>query len=252
MEESNLSNIESTRRWTVLENPEAVAEMACKRILAAAVSAIASSGRFKLVLAGGSTPEAVYKRLSKSHADWRCWDFYFGDERCLPADDAERNSVKAVSAWLSHIDIKASQIKVMPAEMGAEVAAQRYDAVIAPVLPFDLVLLGVGEDGHTASLFPGHEHKQAERVHAVYQSPKPPLERVSLSSLSLSCTSQVLVLATGEGKAEAIRLWREGHNVPVSTITAIDRFEVLLDAAAACRSDLNLLPGENGEGKQSC
>jgi 6-phosphogluconolactonase len=217
--------------WHIFDNAEQVAEIACKEILAAAEIAIAEHGQFKIVLAGGTTPEKVYRLLSQSLADWNKWFVYYGDERCLPADHADRNSLMAEQAFLDKVGIPKSQVFTIPAELGAEQATTKYQKTVKEALPFDLVLLGMGEDGHTASLFPGHQHVTEELVHAVYNSPKPPPERVSLSAKALRNARQVIFLVTGANKREAIKLWRSGYDLPVATILS-DNVDVYIDQNA--------------------
>jgi 6-phosphogluconolactonase len=219
-------------RWHVFEDAEAVAAQTAQRILRAAALAIGERGRFRLVLAGGRTPEAAYRMLVDADTDWSRWEIYFGDERCLPADHAERNSLMAERAWLDSVAIPADNLHPIPAELGAEAAAEAYRTVVNDALPFDLVLLGIGEDGHTASLFPGQQHRADELVHAVHNAPKAPPDRVSLSARALSEAREVLVLATGAAKQAAIRGWRSGEQLPIATIGQPACIDVLLDRAA--------------------
>jgi 6-phosphogluconolactonase len=116
------------------------------------------------------------------------------------------------------VAIPAAQIHTMPAEMGGELAAAFYRPLVAAALPFDMVLLGMGEDGHVASLFPGHEHNQDELVHAVHNSPKLPPERVSISAKALSASHEVIFLITGSNKQDAVKRWKEGEDLPVAGI----------------------------------
>jgi 6-phosphogluconolactonase len=218
--------------WHCLADADAVAENAADRILAAAKEAIVRHGRFRIVLAGGRTPEAAYRLLANANADWRRWHIYFGDERCLPPEHPDRNSTMASRAWLDHVDIPRQQIHIIPAELGPEEGAKRYTSEIAEVLPFDLVLLGLGEDGHTASLFPGHRHPDNKAVVPVFNAPKPPAERVSLSSFSLGQAGQVLVLVTGMEKHGAIQDWKAGRQLPISDIMPKNPLHVLLDDLA--------------------
>lgn len=217
--------------YEIYDDGAAVANQACKKILTAAEQAIAERGAFRLVMAGGSTPEATYRALASSNADWSNWHIYFGDERCLPVDDSERNSVMVARSLTDHVAIPVTQIHSMAAELGAAVAAASYAEIISTALPFDTVLLGMGEDGHTASLFPGHEHDVEETVHAVHNAPKPPSDRVSISAKTLSNTRQLLMLITGAGKQEALQQWRSGVALPITTIKAADML-VMLDKAA--------------------
>lgn len=219
-------------RWCCLPDADAVCIQATELILAAATAAIIEHGCFKLVLAGGRTPEQIYRQLAGSVANWSAWQIYFGDERCLPAADAARNSVMAADTWLKHVPVPKDNVHPIPAEQGAVAAAQAYASLVSAARPFDLVLLGMGEDGHTASLFPGHQHPSQEVVHAVHDAPKPPPERVSLSRASLSDAHEVLVLVTGAGKQQALQQWRSGEALPIAGITAGNGMTVLMDEVA--------------------
>jgi 6-phosphogluconolactonase len=218
--------------WHCLADADAVAENAADRILAAAKEAIVRHGRFRIVLAGGRTPEAAYRLLANANADWRRWHIYFGDERCLPPAHRERNSTMAARIWLDHVAIPRRQIHVIPAELGPAEGARRYTDEIVGVLPFDLVILGLGEDGHTASLFPGHRPLMDRLVVPVTNAPKPPAERVSLSSFSLGQAEQVLVLVTGMEKHGAIQDWKAGRQLPISDIMPKNPLHVVLDDVA--------------------
>lgn len=224
--------MQTNSRWHYLETGDDVAQAACQQILNAATSAIAERGKFKLVLAGGGTPEKVYRLLAESDADWANWHIYYGDERCLPADHQDRNSLMANRVLLDKVAIPANQIYTMPAELGPEVAADRYKLAVSKAGTFDMVLLGMGEDGHTASLFPGHQHQQDELVHAVYNSPKPPPERVSISAKALSNTRELIFLITGSNKQEAVKLWRSGSDLPVASIVPENPIDVYIDSDA--------------------
>jgi 6-phosphogluconolactonase len=217
----------------VLDDADAVALEAAQRILQAASRAITARGLFRLVLAGGRTPEAAYRLLVGADTDWSCWEIYFGDERCLPVDDAQRNSLMAARALLDPAAVPAANIHPIPAEHGAEAAAREYEPVIRAALPFDLVLLGIGEDGHTASLFPGQQHPAGQLVHAVHDAPKPPPDRVSLSAHALSEAREVLILATGAGKRAAIQAWQAGEPLPIAGIGGPAPVDVLLDRASS-------------------
>jgi 6-phosphogluconolactonase len=226
-----MSTQNNAPRWHVLDSPETVAAQAAQRILEAANHAIAERGRFRIVLAGGRTPEAAYRLLVEGDTDWSRWEIYFGDERCLPADNVERNSLMATTALLDSVPVPASNIHPIPAELGAEAAAAKYEEVVRKSLPFDLVLLGIGEDGHTASLFPGQQHPADLLVLAVHNAPKPPPDRVSLSASALNEARHVLVLATGTGKRAAIHAWRAGERLPIAAIGGSVPVDVLTDIA---------------------
>jgi 6-phosphogluconolactonase len=201
-------------------------------ILAAAQQAIAKNGLFKMVLAGGNSFNPVYRRLSETDADWAKWWIFWGDERCLPVDNAERNSLMAKQAWLDKVSISTTRIFPIPAEQGAKQGAENYEAIIAQHLPFDLVLLGMGEDGHTASLFPGHVHDENELVHEVYHSPKPPSDRVSLSAKALSNAERVLFLIIGAGKQDILKSWQQDENLPVAQIKPKNGIAIYADYSA--------------------
>ena len=215
--------------WQLLANAEAVARESAQIILARAQDAIRKKGRFSLVLAGGSTPARAYRLLAKQGQDWPAWQFYFGDERCLPAGDPESNSVMAEQNLFQHIPVRNHQIHIIPAEEGAEVAAASYAREIETALPFDLVLLGLGEDGHTASLFPGREYPQSQLVVAVHDAPKPPPERVSLNYGALSSAQELLFLVSGRGKAKAVQDWRNGKGIPAARLPEP---RIIIDEAA--------------------
>ena len=219
-------------RWHVLMNPEAVAEETAFRVLRAAEMAIAERGIFRIAVAGGHTPERAYRLLAEADADWPNWDIYFGDERCLPPDDSDRNSVMAAHTWLDLVPIPSERIHPIPVELGAEQAARAYEPLVREALPFDMVLLGMGEDGHTASLFPGHVHPEDRLVHAVYDAPKPPPERVTLSAVALGNARQILVLVTGSNKSPAIQAWCQGEAVPIGEIRGLAPMDVLTDQKA--------------------
>ncbi|MBG7601276.1 MAG: 6-phosphogluconolactonase [Gammaproteobacteria bacterium] len=219
--------------WHLFDDVPGVAREAARRILTAADREITAKGRFSIVLAGGGTPESTYRLLVDADTDWSKWHIYFGDERCLPIDDVERNSVMAASAWLDHVTIPDENIHPIPAEQGAEAGASAYSLLIADAVPFDMVLLGMGEDGHTASLFPGQIHSDSELVHAVHDAPKPPPDRISLSRNALSDCMELLILVTGASKQQAVTRWKQGGNLPIANIGAHDAVDILLDKDAA-------------------
>ncbi|WP_374086304.1 6-phosphogluconolactonase [Methylomicrobium lacus] len=224
--------MQKNANWRIFATADQVAEAACEQIMTAAEEAIAERGRFKLVLAGGTTPEKVYRLLGKAETDWSKWYIYYGDERCLPADHPDRNSMIAENSLLAQAPIPLAQIFTIPAELGPEAGALQYRQTVADALPFDMVLLGMGEDGHTASLFPGHVHNPDELTHPVYNSPKPPPERVSVSAKALSDTRQLIFLVTGKNKQEPVKQWREGVALPVATIEPAHPVDIYIDSDA--------------------
>jgi len=201
----------------------------------AAASAIAARGEFHLVLAGGSTPEKLYQALASQAQDWARWHIWFGDERCLPEADAQRNSRMAASAWMDRIDIPADNIHIIPAELGAVAAAKAYAQELGDCGEFDLVLLGLGQDGHTASLFPAHDwgiDRDAPAAMAVLDAPKPPSERVTLSARRLSRTRGVLFLISGADKRDALTHWLHGEMIPAASIQPDAGIDLLIDTDA--------------------
>ncbi|WP_295882355.1 6-phosphogluconolactonase [uncultured Thiohalocapsa sp.] len=217
----------------VLADAAAVAATTAEMVLEAAAAAISARGAFRLVLAGGSTPLAAYRLLAGAEADWAHWHLYHGDERCLPPDAAARNSRAVEDAWLRQVPIPAAQVHAIPAELGADAAAAAYEPVVAAAMPFDLVLLGMGEDGHTASLFPDHEIRPGPLVMPVHDAPKPPPDRVSLTPSALCRARRMLVLVTGAAKQAAVSRWQAGEGLPVARVAVGGNALVLLDAAAA-------------------
>jgi 6-phosphogluconolactonase len=224
-----------TVRWHVFPDDAALVTAALERVMQASRDAITQHGAFDIVLAGGNTPRKLYRALCEADADWLRWHIWFGDERCAPAGDPSRNSQMAHAEWLGYVPVPAHNIHPIPAESGARTAATLYARALRGIDAFDLVLLGLGEDGHTASLFPGHAwgvHADSPDVLAIANAPKPPPERVSLSAHRLSNAQQVLFLVEGAGKRAAIAAWRRGADIPAASITPAGGVDVLLDVAA--------------------
>ena len=220
-------------RWHAVANVAALRDSACRRILDAAADAIQRRGRFTIVLAGGNTPQGVYRMLRDADTDWSCWQVYFGDERCVPTGDPERNSRMAAEAWLDHVAIPENQVHALPAERGAQAAAHAYAKTLRNVDDFDLVLLGLGEDGHTASLFPNHDWgagADSADALAVFDAPKPPPQRVSLSARRLSRARAVLFMVTGEAKRDAVTRLRANADIPARAIHPQAGVDVLVEA----------------------
>ena len=220
-------------RWHPFANADALVADARARVIEAAREAIAARGAFVIVLSGGNTPRALYRGLREADTDWARWHVYFGDERCVPAHDAGRNSVMAAETLLDDVAIPREQCHAIPGELGAEGAAAAYAATLRGVGMFDLVLLGLGEDAHVASLFPHATERKVDAhgdVIAVFDAPKPPPERVSLSAARLSQAREVVFLVSGESKRDAVRQWREGEAIPAATVLPDAGVDVLIDA----------------------
>lgn len=195
----------------VFQNADELSAHAAKSFVALAHQAIAERGRFLVALSGGSTPMKLYARLAGETLDWSRVHFFWGDERCVPVDDAGNNYGQAKKVLFDKI----GRANVHPIESTLEPAqaAQAYTRTLSgfaePPLAFprfDLVLLGVGEDGHTASLFPGSPAEINEPVIAVaahYQDR--PADRVTLTPTVFNQAREIWFLVTGAGKAEAAR-----------------------------------------------
>lgn len=220
-------------RWHICRSAAEVRERATTWIAETAQLAVATRGVFRIVLSGGDTPCGVYRALRGLDTEWSAWRIWFGDERCLAADDPRRNSRMAGEALLDHVPVPSRQVHIIRAELGARRAAAAYCATLAGEPEFDLVLLGLGEDGHTASLFPGGEWGEAPGapdVLAVQDAPKPPAERVSISARRLGMTRGALFLVTGTGKRGAVAAWRAGERLPATSIRPPAGVDVLVES----------------------
>ncbi len=220
-------------RWHTVSDLQDLHDAALTAILDAAMLAIQKRGAFHLVISGGETPRKIYQQLRTVQTDWSKWHVYFSDERCLPKTDKNRNSRMAGNAWLDHVPIPEDQIHIIPTEIGAPQAALRYAATLSAVKMFDLVLLGLGEDGHTASLFPNHEwgdKPDSPDTLAVIDAPKPPPHRVSLSATRLSRSRGVLFLVAGESKRSAVTEWRNGKRIPAYAIVPLAGVDILIES----------------------
>jgi len=229
------SDAESAGRWFKMADAASLQHAASERVFAAAALAIEHRGEFLIVLAGGDTPRATYRALRSGVTDWSRWHVYFGDERCLPSEDAGRNSKMAFDTLLSHVPIPADQVHTIAGERGAEAAAAAYESLLRGIGVFDLVILGLGEDGHTASLFPGGawgDRCDAPDVLAIFDSPKPPPQRVSLSAHRLSRAREALFLVAGASKADAVARWRAGDRIPAASIRSEGGVDVFVESAA--------------------
>ena len=185
-------------------------------------------GARSLVLAGGSTPRRCHELLSEMDVAWGRVSILFGDERCVPPDHPDSNYLMARESLLDRVS--PATVYRMPAELGPDEGATLYAEVVALVASLDVVMLGVGEDGHTASLFPGHPGLHAPGLAVgIRNSPKPPPERVTLTLSALRAARRVIVVATGAGKANAVALAKK-HEVPSGMIGGAMWF---IDRAAA-------------------
>ncbi|WP_019853737.1 6-phosphogluconolactonase [Actinopolyspora mortivallis] len=235
---------------------ETLAEAAAARLVTRIVDAQQARGVASVVLTGGRTGIDVLARLRKSPAhravDWSAVDVFWGDERFLPDGDGERNETQARQALLDHVELDPDRVHPMPSADGRfggdpEVAAAHYAEVLGalaganedtPVPRFDVVMLGVGEEGHTASLFPDTSYVRdtAHSVVGVRQCPKPPPERISLTLPAVRAASEVWLMTTGAGKAEAVARALSGADpveIPAAGARGRNRTLWLLDREAA-------------------
>ncbi|NIK60004.1 6-phosphogluconolactonase [Kribbella shirazensis] len=215
------------------------------RFITRIVDAQSTGGVAHVVLTGGRVAAVVYRAVAESPArvevDWRRVEFWWGDERFLPDGDPDRNETQARDALLSHVDVDPARVHPMPADtgQGAEAAAVAYaEELSAAGSPkFDVLMLGVGPDGHVASLFPGYpqlEETDTAAV-AVHDSPKPPPTRVSLTFPRLDRAREVWFVVSGEDKADAVAQALRGGDVPAARPKGQDRTLWLIDQAAASK-----------------
>jgi len=223
-------------RWHDCATEVELVDTVTRAIAGCAAKAITARSSFRIVLAGGETPRQIYAALIDITTDWSAWHIYFGDERCLPEGDPGRNDTMATDAWLDHVSIPKTQVHSIAAHRGADVATREYARILTGVDQFDLVLLGLGEDGHTASLFPNHLpdlEKNTGPVIAVHDAPKSPRNRITLSPRRLSQADQVFFLVSGERKRKAVRRWRTEEDIPARYVTPVDGVDVFLTDDAA-------------------
>lgn len=227
-----------------------------RRVAAALVErlrALQAEGRVpSVVLTGGSVAEKVHLAVLGApglhEVDWSRVEVWFGDERFVPTGDPDRNALQARQSLLDHLPVDPARVHEMPASDGAfgqdvDAAARAYADELVDVLGtaprFDVLMLGVGPDGHCASLFPGHEAVRAGGLTvAVRDSPKPPPVRISLTMTALGSADEVWFVASGEGKADAVRDALTGSDVdavPASGPQGAVRTVWFLDAGAASR-----------------
>jgi 6-phosphogluconolactonase len=193
----------------VAADVEALARVAADRVRVLAADAIAARGRFRLALAGGSTPRALYAQLaSTSDVDWTRTDVFFGDERAVPPDDAQSNFRMARETLLAPAAVPPENVHRLRGEdPELDAAARRYEALLggpdAP--PLDLALLGMGADGHTASLFPGTTAlDERQRLCVALDVPSLGARRLTLTYPALLAARDLLFLVAGADKAETL------------------------------------------------
>jgi 6-phosphogluconolactonase len=236
----------------ILSDPEAVAHEAARRTVALSREAAGSRGRFSVALSGGSTPGHLYRLLAgqpyRPQIPWEEVHLFWGDERCVPPSDPGSNYYLAQETLISRVPIPPGNVHRVRGELEPGRAARAYEQELqgffcvphgGPRARFDLVLLGLGEDGHTASLFPdspllSERERLAAAATAVYQDR--PSKRVTLTLPALNSARQVLFLVTGSAKAGIVQAVVEGAGqaLPAQRIQpAAGQLSWLLDAGAA-------------------
>jgi 6-phosphogluconolactonase len=229
-------------RLEILESPAQTAERAAKWIVARIA---ATTGTFRIALSGGSTPKLLYRRLATFDARiaWEKLEVYWGDERFVPHDDPRSNYRMAREAMLDAVPVDPAKVHPIPTDGDPQSAARRYEHLLkqaygadrlGPRPLFDLVLLGLGEDGHTASLFPGSPLlNEAERwvAAAIADAAEP---RITLTFPPLESSRAILFLVTGEEKARAVqRVLAGDRTMPAARLAARGEAIWFLDSAAA-------------------
>src|SRR5215471_5913347 len=234
----------------VLPDPAALADTAARQIVERAQAAIDARGAFSIALSGGSTPRDLHRHLATpplaGQVDWEHVHVFFGDERMVPPDDAQSNYRMADETLLSRVPIPSEQVHRMrgelpPTEASADYAAQLRSFFRDDPPRLDVILLGMGDNGHTASLFPGLSAVHEQRRWVVAEDvPEVGMWRITLTPVVLNLGREVVFLVAGEGKANMLRQVLEGPYDPEERPAQIVRpapGEViwLVDAAAAAK-----------------
>ena len=246
-------------------NPDVLAAAVAARLVTKLVDLQAGGTTPKVVLTGGGTGTAVLEQIratvARDAVDWGHVEFYWGDERFLPPGDPERNETQARAALLDHVPVDPAKVFPMGADTGtgpagAEAAAEAYAELLAgaarpedhgPVPAFDVLMLGMGGEGHTASVFPHSPavYETERSVVAVHGCPKPPPTRVSLTLPAIRRATEVWVMTTGEAKAAAVAMALGGAGevaIPVAGAQGRRRTRWLLDRGAAAKLPRDLVP----------
>ncbi|WIM98231.1 6-phosphogluconolactonase [Actinoplanes oblitus] len=232
----------------VVPDADILASTVAARLAIRIIDAQAVHGTASVVLTGGRVAAKVLRQLRDLPAaaaiDWSRVDLWWGDERFLPAGDPDRNETQAREAVLDALPLDPARVHPMPATDGPDgddpdAAAARYAAELTAggrPLRFDVLMLGVGEDGHVASLFPGHPDATATgTTAAVRNSPKPPPTRITLTMPTIRQAEEVWLVAAGADKAEPIGTVLRGGDLPAARAQGVRKTLFLLDEAAASK-----------------
>ncbi|HEX4334835.1 MAG TPA: 6-phosphogluconolactonase [Polyangiaceae bacterium] len=206
--DSDVVRVNRAARVHRLRDAKAVAEAAARFVASSIESAIAANGKCRLALSGGSTPRATYERLTEpdlsSQIAWARLEVFFGDERMVPPTDPSSNYRMAREAMLDRVPIPPENVHRIEGELEASAAADKY-ALELGAEPLDVVLLGMGDDGHVASLFPGSaELLRTDRSVFPSHAPVVPHDRVSIALPVINAARAVVLLVTGESKAARV------------------------------------------------
>ncbi len=207
--------------WFIFTDIDKLSEQLAHDILTIAENSIKLNNSFKIVLAGGTSVINIYKILSKSKSEWSKWHIYIGDERCLQLEDKDRNDHVINKIWLNSSAIPKQNINFMHAELGAYNGVFHYENMLKNIGDFDIVLLSMGEDGHTASLFPDHLYDENKSVVVECNSPKYPKDRISMSYSRLNQSMSVCKVISGSSKHEAVDAWLKGKILPINRINGL-------------------------------
>ena len=211
--------------WHIYPTAEDTAKAAAEYLAELITKTLKKQKLCHIALPGGSTPAKCFAYLTKKNLNWQNIHWYLGDERCYPVGHAERNDTMIREHLWLPIHCPDNNIHPMQTELGAEAAAEQYSKVIEQIGTLDIALLGMGEDGHTASLFPDNPAlKLKQAAIPVHNSPKPPADRVSLSINTLQSTKNRIVLATGAGKQWAIQQIKQSADLPINCIGQLEWF----------------------------
>ncbi|HEY9052234.1 MAG TPA: 6-phosphogluconolactonase [Gammaproteobacteria bacterium] len=211
--------------WHIYPTAEDTAKAAADYLAELITKILQKQKLCHIALPGGSTPAKCFAWLTKKNLDWKNIHWYLGDERCYPVGHVERNDTMIREHLWLPIHCPENNMHPMQTELGAEEAAKKYCKLIESIGVLDIALLGMGEDGHTASLFPENPAlKLTQAAIPVHNSPKPPPDRVSLSINSLQAARYRIVLATGTGKQWAIQQIKNEVNLPINSIGELEWF----------------------------
>ena len=247
----------------IFPSPQQLSQAAAAHVAQLSSEAIAARGRFIVALSGGSLPKLLCPALVGQAIDWSAWHVFWADERCVPLTHPDSNYILAQQYLFDHVSIPPAQIRAPDTSIDPAQTAAAYQNTLAqmfaaqppiplpddpllfqpsnlPPLPqFDLILLGLGEDGHTASLFPAHPLlKETERwVAPIFDSPKPPPQRITLTLPVLNNARQVAFVTAGASKADILpQVFEAGSALPAHLVQpASGKLDWFVDEAAAAQ-----------------